>query len=87
MSEQEQKVEQENVKKHGFFLGFFHGIIAPYKLFGKIFGYDVEFFKKENISPKYTLGAVIGLIGSISKVIVNKNSNKSKKKKVETNKK
>lgn len=80
MTDEVKKEVNNEEEKHGFFLGFWHGMIAPYKLFGLLFGSKkIEFFKQENTTPKYTLGAFLGLAGTLSKVMIN-NSHKTQKK-------
>ncbi|MEA1972877.1 MAG: hypothetical protein U9N34_06250 [Candidatus Cloacimonadota bacterium] len=80
MSEQEKNEKVEEVQESGFFMGLLHGAIAPYKLFGVLFGAKVNFFKTKNISVKYTLGAFLGLVGSTAKFVSTSNSKKKNKK-------
>jgi hypothetical protein len=61
----------------GFFKGFLHGVIAPFKLVGKIFKPSIKIFDTEGKSKMYKFGVLIGLLGALGS---HSHSGKSSKK-------
>lgn len=78
----EEKVEK---KEPGFFKGFWHGLIAPFKLFVKIFKPGLKVIDTKDKSNKYKAGLFLGLL-SIFSGGGHHQSSKHKKKSDEINK-
>lgn len=51
------------LKRAGFPLGFWHGLIAPVSLVAGYFDKDIDFYEKFNRGLEYDLGFYIGVVG------------------------
>lgn len=47
----------------GFFGGFFHGLVLPFSLIGKLFGSDIGIYAENNSEFFYWLGFIFGIGG------------------------
>jgi hypothetical protein len=71
---------EKKIKEPGFFKGFLHGAISPFKLIGKIFNPSIKIFDTEGKSKMYKFGVLLGILGALGNA---SHSSKSKKKKEE----
>ena len=49
--------------EYGLFGGFFHGLVLPFSLIGKLFGADVGIYADNNSGFFYWLGFIFGVGG------------------------
>lgn len=48
---------------YGFFGGFWHGLIAPFSIFGRILGNDIAVYALNNNGSWYDVGFILGAGG------------------------
>lgn len=63
------KYNSKGAKKAGFFVGFWHGIIAPLVFLVSLFTTDVRVYETNNNGRWYDFGFLLGIGAFSSKVV------------------
>jgi hypothetical protein len=57
--------KEAEAKPAGFWVGYWHGLIAPITLIVSLFNADVRVYETNNSGAWYDVGFVLGLAGSV----------------------